>query len=228
MTKTILLGFILTLISCIPKVQEPPILKPRPYDIKNDELIQFTDSFKDKLQESGTFYQHSSKFNVLFVEFGTVEWANANSRRIGECERFWSGSRSNIVRRIIRINPVFWANNQNNFAAKEELMYHELGHCILDRDHNETELPNGIAASIMNPYHIGQSYYRTYYVDYMAELFGVNSYSFKDFIAQTNLFNGGVVYASEYSPEMLNVEIEMASSHETNEDEETVITTCEH
>ena len=228
MKKNILFVFLLFLMACVPKVQEPPILKPRPYDVKNDELIQFTDSFTDKLREAGQYYIHESKFNILFVEFGTVEWAQKNPNRIGECEKFWVGSQSNIVRRIIRINPIFWSTHKDNFASKEELMYHELGHCILDRGHNDNLLPNSpIAYSIMNSYHIGPQYYEANYSEYMKELFGVYTSNFEKFIAARNIFNGGIVYASEFGHEVHSIE-SLEHSEETSNEIKSSLTTCEH
>ena len=43
-------------------------------------------------------------------------------------------------------------------AARETLVFHELGHAVLDRVHREDELPNGAAASIM----VSQGYARLY------------------------------------------------------------------
>lgn len=65
-------------------------------------------------------------------------------------------------------------------AEKEELLFHELGHCVLGRDHvtrtafavdrNQT-----IPVSIMYPYHLGQRKYSGNYDYYMKELFGTST-----------------------------------------------------
>ena len=222
MMKIIFIGILFLVASCAQEMPESGDPRNRPYDIKNNELIQFVDSFVDKLKESGRYKIHSSKFNYLITEFETIEWGNENPRMIGYCYRNGDGTK-----RIIRINPVFWANNQDNFASKEELMYHELGHCILDRDHNDSKLIDGkTPASVMNHYHIGQNSYEKYYVDYMVELFQNQDNYFRNFIVENNLFNGGVMYASEYSFEMLSVE--MAVNTRIPERHYESITTCEH
>lgn len=41
------------------------------------------------------------------------------------------------------------ANWQNNPSSRESLVFHELGHCILDRPHKDNFLPNGNYVSIM-------------------------------------------------------------------------------
>ncbi|NBO09551.1 MAG: hypothetical protein EBV30_09465 [Actinobacteria bacterium] len=52
--------------------------------------------------------------------------------------------------RRVSVDPVYW-----KFATEDErlgLMYHELGHCLLGRDHTEALLPDGRPASLMHPY----------------------------------------------------------------------------
>lgn len=77
----------------------------------------------------------------------------------------------------ITIDPTFWATM--NELGKEQLMYHELGHCAMNLGHNSATLtvtdPNGnavqIPASIMNPYWFGdQWYYATYRDKYKTAL----------------------------------------------------------
>lgn len=70
----------------------------------------------------------------------------------------------------VRINQVLWATL--TAASREELMFHELGHCILNRGHDSTEV-SGVPVSIMHPYHLGPAYYAdvNLYDKYMAELF---------------------------------------------------------
>ena len=52
---------------------------------------------------------------------------------------------------------------------QEQLVFHELGHCILDRGHSDALLENGHFASIMNTsfwsYIEGQQFKRSYYLD---------------------------------------------------------------
>jgi hypothetical protein len=56
------------------------------------------------------------------------------------------------IQKIISINPdKCWLNDY----AKEALIFHELGHCILGRDHDNTLLPNGDPRSMMIENNIG-------------------------------------------------------------------------
>ena len=82
------------------------------------------------------------------------------------------------VQKIITVNPK--VHCYNNAQEREALFFHELGHCILGRSHDNRLLPNGDPRSIMvennlklySPclYPIGgncqdNTYKRTYYLD---------------------------------------------------------------
>lgn len=61
----------------------------------------------------------------------------------------------------ITIKREYW--DKLSKLARQELMYHELGHCAMDLDHDDATVfdPNtrlNIAASIMHPYFFGNSY----------------------------------------------------------------------
>ncbi len=76
---------------------------------------------------------------------------------LGEC---WSGGSKNKV----KIDPTQWA--KMNKYAREQLVYHELGHCVLGLKHNDGEVEiNGwtVEGSIMNTYFFGNAWY---YVNY--------------------------------------------------------------
>ncbi len=93
-------------------------------------------------------------------------------------------SSKNNVQKIIYINANIkcWQNS----GQLETLIFHEMGHCILGREHDISLLPNGDAKSIMYPDDISlyapcaypindscnQLYKRSYYLD---ELFNPNT-----------------------------------------------------
>lgn len=54
---------------------------------------------------------------------------------------------------------------------REELIFHELGHCVLGRVHNSTMDGSGDPVSLMNPYPIGPVTYSSHRADYLVELF---------------------------------------------------------
>jgi len=85
-------------------------------------------------------------------------------------------SSTNDVQKIILINPqACW----QNLTQLETLIFHELGHCILGRQHDTSRMPKGDAKTIMFPdditlyspcvYNVGNpcdlTYRRPYYVD---------------------------------------------------------------
>lgn len=65
----------------------------------------------------------------------------------------------------IQIDPDHWATASD--FGREELVFHELGHCALGLDHNANHLDSGIPESIMFPYAFGEADYyppnRPYY-----------------------------------------------------------------
>jgi hypothetical protein len=56
---------------------------------------------------------------------------------------------------------------------REELIFHEMGHCVLNRSHR-TDVNNNLPLSIMNPYIFAGDGYTTNYSQYMHELFFSN------------------------------------------------------
>lgn len=68
--------------------------------------------------------------------------------KCGACN---SLSQNRNVQKIITINASFcWVNDQE----MEALIFHELGHCILGREHTTDLLPNGDPKSLMTPHEI--------------------------------------------------------------------------
>lgn len=89
-----------------------------------------------------------------------ISWGNLVDPIVGVCIKYTDGYKE------IQINQTAW-NNYEEFN-KEEVIFHELGHCILDRDHDtnlitEYEIPK----SIMYPYVLDRVYddYRSYYLE---------------------------------------------------------------
>jgi hypothetical protein len=74
------------------------------------------------------------------MEFGT-----ASIEICGECLHIKNGGQRKI---IIVQNSYCWldAATQN----REALVFHELGHCLLVRNHREDKLPSGAMSSIMH------------------------------------------------------------------------------
>ena len=93
----------------------------------------------------------------LLVKFQTLK-----APTVGECVR--GGGMP-----LIYLDPDFWDNSYD--WKREQLMFHELGHCILDRPHTDQKLEDGCPISIMDPYVIGESCYLSHRNYYFEELF---------------------------------------------------------
>jgi hypothetical protein len=83
---------------------------------------------------------------------------------VGECVR--NGSNP-----MIRISRSFWQTASD--ANKQLEVYHELGHCVLNREHDDAmALDNGnIPRSIMNSSEIDIAVFLAHYDYYLCELF---------------------------------------------------------
>lgn len=54
--------------------------------------------------------------------------------------------------------------------GKEQLMFHEFGHCVFSRKHTPLPMFPMMPTSIMNEYFIMESYYEAHRIDYINEL----------------------------------------------------------
>lgn len=87
---------------------------------------------------------------------------------VGVCKIYSTGERK------VEVNSAYWATSDEN--TREQIILHELGHCVLNRDHTETmaehpdywfEFPN----SVMYPYVFGrQRFYEQFKQHYFEEL----------------------------------------------------------
>ncbi len=69
---------------------------------------------------------------------------------------------------VVTVDQAYW--NASSSLGREMVVFHELGHCYLGRDHLEKAFANGICASIMNSgtsgcYMAYNSTNRDYYLD---------------------------------------------------------------
>lgn len=69
----------------------------------------------------------------------------------------------------ITIDRGYW--NTADDASREHVMYHEMGHCILGRQHTMKLMPWHIPDSIMWPTDFLEAWYTYYHAHYIEELF---------------------------------------------------------
>lgn len=66
-------------------------------------------------------------------------------------------------KKTVKIEPIVWYRSGE--IDRMAIVYHELGHCVLNRDHRNDLIPNGTAyASIMNIYAQIDASLKDYYV----------------------------------------------------------------
>lgn len=107
------------------------------------------------------FLEYANRWEAIYgVEVETdIRFADLKDNTVGLCS---GGSK-----KVITIDAEYW-NDQTDFG-KEELIFHEFGHCLLNLGHdNSLIMMNGvqIPKSIMYPYTIGDAVYapnRDYY-----------------------------------------------------------------
>jgi hypothetical protein len=98
----------------------------------------------------------------LTIRFGQVD-ADGETGGRGVCESA-AGETP-----VITISQAAW--NASSDAEKEELVFHEMGHCVLHKTHEAGINSDGIPASLMNPTKIDGSIYSQFKAYYLAKLF---------------------------------------------------------
>lgn len=71
--------------------------------------------------------------------------------------------------RKVEIDVEWW--DKAGELDREILIFHELGHCVLEKPHTNFDLEDGCGGSVMNEYHIGAYCYDKHYDHYIEELF---------------------------------------------------------
>lgn len=117
------------------------------------DFHEYVKSFQDNATKCGKVLDMSS----LVIKFDT-EGDLISRNVLGVCEN-----------NEVKINPEAWKGLDS--LSREELIYHELGHCLLKRSHN-SNLDNGYPVSIMYPNLFYSMVYKMFYNNYLTELFG--------------------------------------------------------
>lgn len=110
------------------------------------------------------YYNNTVEYSVTFTD--TMD----NPAWVGVCYIYETGNRN------VEINRHYWEDASDN--EKEELIFHELGHCTLNRDHRSDKIAyknSSVPISIMYPYVFGHAtYYEERKTEYIEELFHGN------------------------------------------------------
>jgi predicted SprT family Zn-dependent metalloprotease len=89
--------------------------------------------FRDYISRFESYYGKPIKTSIIFNDL--------SGETIGTC--FYTIN-------AIEIDTVFWNNSDD--ITREELILHELAHCVLHKDHNNNMLENNCPESIMHEY----------------------------------------------------------------------------
>lgn len=101
-----------------------------------------------------------------------IQFTDIASPTIGVCTRWTSGERQIVIDRT------YWNNPYTSDKAKMGLIFHELGHCALNREHNNTtfyyygsHIAGDVPYSLMNMYNFYSNNYVELESHYINELF---------------------------------------------------------
>ena len=129
-----LFWLLVSILSCQSPVAVPS--DPVQYSV-SAELEPYVQRFRDEAQKRNIPVSTDN----LIVEFGQPSLKDA----CGECIL----AAGKTPRVVLAKNALCW--QQASTQARECLVFHELGHCLLKRLHVTKQFPNGAFASLMNP-----------------------------------------------------------------------------
>lgn len=90
-----------------------------------------------------------------------IYFINTPKNEVAQCEK-------NSDLALIRISPAIWKSASSD--SREMILFHELGHCLLDRDHTDGYV-EGRPRSIMHSYGVNSKHFGEHKEDYFRELF---------------------------------------------------------
>jgi len=113
----------------------------------------------------------------IAISFSSFGFSPSSGGVVGECI-IGADANGNLQYRYIQIDKTYWNyisspgwSSSNQQLMKEELLYHELGHCYLGRVHTGATLADGSPSSVMNPDVFSPLIYNEYRAQYINELF---------------------------------------------------------
>lgn len=145
-----LLVLVLTTTACV---------APKTIETSSQNVEPYVENYVQRFVQEAAAYNRNlpdlQYLHVVFVpSFSDVGFA-------ATCTRHYK-------RPTIQISKQYWYSKSD--TEKEIIMFHELGHCLLYRDHNETVL-NSVPVSIMFPVQLYNIVYEPRREAYLYELF---------------------------------------------------------
>lgn len=84
---------------------------------------------------------HGISIDISSIDINGYIQNIESSGTLGQCKSYSDGSQKVII------DDKYW--NRITEKEKEYIVFHELGHCLLNREHNDTKDENGNCKSIM-------------------------------------------------------------------------------
>lgn len=142
----------------------------------DEDALADAETLSAQALDVGPFAKYVKAFEDASVDYGDPVRVRNLVIRFGHLDNpFHSGMcviRSGATPEII-INEKNW--NVMSEAKREGLLMHEMGHCVLERNHDDEEDSDGNPLSIMNPYTLDGEYYSDNRDDLLSELFDLAS-----------------------------------------------------
>lgn len=143
--------------------------------------------FVDKFVLSAKIRGVNLEIKDVIIKLGDANDYNPQVNKVGYCIYDRSGSgfemfQDEDVSNLIIIDEKFWNRTDVNDIQRTELVFHELGHCILGRKH-DTRLLNNKPESLMYPQLVSMSHFTLYRDNesyYFDELFKLKNSAFQN------------------------------------------------
>lgn len=142
--------------------------------IKNRSVDPSFNNLYAKFESYSTTYKYSIPQNQednLIIQFGTLGTKSSNGMEVGICETGPVGLNGSEAYKVT-VDTNFW--NSADDYTRESLLFHELGHCLLNRLHKNDKTVIGTPVSIMNAILVRgdvYNYNQSTYDDFVKELF---------------------------------------------------------
>jgi len=161
------LAYVIFLYQIIISCEKEPFVNTQPqapqfksFNNVDERLWSYFEDFEKEAEDRGLNYD-LNRYNLI----GSID----NIPQTGVAGTCSYGSR---FPRHVTIDLPFWQNA--GFYSREMVVFHELGHCILNRGHSEDRTANGYCASIMRSgtgscRTLYNSQNRNYYLDELFE-----------------------------------------------------------
>ena len=140
------------------------------YDSHKSQLSIDSDlkPYVDAFISAGRINHKNIYINDLVVQFQPDDFFQ-KATEIGRCTQCRDNKNCTP---IINIRFSWWIKKTTSELNKREVMFHELGHCVLNLPHNDKRDGGDYPVSVMNAYQIGDNLYNeTTIGSYDTELF---------------------------------------------------------